>query len=263
MRDSRSRFLIAVKLPCRDTMSTDFSPPVLSRENARMNRMLPVGTLLLLLASTSSVQGQQYTNLLRDGSLSQWMLPNGNLVENGWQVEPGGVLHLVGKGDNIITRDEYQDFDLWFEYRIAEKGNSGIKYRVQKFGNSWLGCEYQIQDDSAFPKLDPKHHTASLYDVFDKSNAIFERKYAPADQYNVGRIVISNNRIRHWMNGNLIIDELDCSARFHEAVQNSKFKDDEGFGTNHSGRLMLTDHGSEVWYRNLYIRRLSPRLCVP
>ena len=205
-----------------------------------MNRMLSVGTLLLLLTGTRSVLGQQYTNLIQDGSLSQWMLPNGDAVENGWQIDAGGLLHLAGKGDNILTRDEYQDFDLWFEYRIEEKGNSGIKYRVQKFGNSWLGCEYQIQDDSAFPQLDPKHYTASLYDVFDKSNAIFERKYAPAGQFNVGRIVVQNNRIRHWMNGNLIIDELDCSARFYDAVQNSKFRDNKGFGTNPSGRLMLT-----------------------
>ena len=228
-----------------------------------MNRMLSVGTLLLLLTGTRSVLGQQYTNLIQDGSLSQWMLPNGDAVENGWQIDAGGLLHLAGKGDNILTRDEYQDFDLWFEYRIEEMGNSGIKYRVQKFGNSWLGCEYQIQDDSAFPQLDPKHYTASLYDVFDKSNAIFERKYAPAGQFNVGRIVVQNNRIRHWMNGNLIIDELDCSARFYDAVQNSKFRDNKGFGTNPSGRLMLTDHGSDVWYKNLFIRRLSPRLCVP
>lgn len=228
-----------------------------------MNRMLSVGTLLLLLTGTRSVLGQQYTNLIQDGSLSQWMLPNGDAVDNGWQIEAGGLLHLAGQGDNILTRDEYQDFDLWFEYRIEEKGNSGIKYRVQKFGNSWLGCEYQIQDDSAFPQLDPKHYTASLYDVFDKSNAIFERKYAPAGQFNVGRIVVQNNRIRHWMNGNLIIDELDCSARFYDAVQNSKFRDNKGFGTNPSGRLMLTDHGSDVWYKNLFIRRLSPRLCVP
>lgn len=228
-----------------------------------MNRMLSVGTLLLLLTGTRSVLGQQYTNLIQDGSLSQWMLPNGDAVDNGWQIEAGGLLHLAGKGDNILTRDEYQDFDLWFEYRIEEMGNSGIKYRVQKFGNSWLGCEYQIQDDSAFPQLDPKHYTASLYDVFDKSNAIFERKYAPAGQFNVGRIVVQNNRIRHWMNGNLIIDELDCSARFYDAVQNSKFRDNKGFGTNPSGRLMLTDHGSDVWYKNLFIRRLSPRLCVP
>ncbi len=218
---------------------------------------------LFLVMSCGNAMAQTFTNLTADRLLSQWMLPNGDAVEKGWQIETDGTLHLIGKGDNIITRDEYQDFDLWFEYRIAEKGNSGIKYRVQKFGSSWLGCEYQIQDDSGFPNLPPKHYTASLYDVIDKSSPIFERKYAATGEFNVGRVIVHNNRIRHWMNGNLIIDELDHSPRFAEAIEKSKFQSSEGFGRNPSGRLMLTDHGSEVWYRNLYIRRLSSTVCVP
>ncbi len=228
-----------------------------------MSRHVPVCAAMLLVLSCGHAMAQSYTNLTEDRSLSQWMLPNGNDVEKGWQIEADGTLHLAGKGDNIVTRDEFQDFDLWFEYRIAEKGNSGIKYRVQKFGSSWLGCEYQIQDDSAFPNLPAKHYTASLYDVIDKSSPIFERKYAAEGQFNVGRVIIHNNRIRHWMNGNLIIDEFDSSPRFADAVEKSKFRNNEGFGRNPSGRLMLTDHGSEVWYRNVYIRRLSPTVCIP
>jgi hypothetical protein len=227
-----------------------------------MLRTVPVVALILVAAASPAV-AQQYTDLLKDRSLSHWMLPNGNEVEKGWQFDGDGTLHLSGKGDNIITREEYGDFDLWFEFKIAEKGNSGIKYRVQKFGNSWLGCEYQIQDDAAFPKQSAKHYTASLYDVVEKSSPILERKYAAPGQYNVGRIVVENHRIRHWMNGNLIIDELDYSQKFKDALDQSKFKNHEGFGRNPSGRLMLTDHGSEVWYRNLYIRRLSPAVCVP
>ncbi|MFO0975462.1 MAG: DUF1080 domain-containing protein [Planctomycetaceae bacterium] len=220
-------------------------------------------TLCFSLASSNELLAQQYSNLLDGKSLSQWMLPNGEDVKEGWQFDPDGTLHLAGKGNNIITKDEYQDFDLWFEYRISEKGNSGIKYRVAKFGNSWLGCEYQIQDDSAFPKLPAKHYTASLYDVFDKSSPILERRYLAPTEFSVGRIIVQNHRIRHWMNGNLIIDERDDSPRFQEAIQKSKFRSETGFGTNASGRLMLTDHGSEVWYRNLYIRRLNNCAMIP
>ena len=228
-----------------------------------MSRIVPALSILLMTAMLNQLQAQQYSNLLQDRSLSQWMLPNGADVETGWQVDADGTLHLSGKGDNIITRNEFRDFDLWFEYRIAEKGNSGIKYRVQKFGSSLLGCEYQIQDDASFPNLPAKHYTASLYDVIDRSSSIFERKYAPAGEFNVGRIIVQNNHIRHWMNGNLIIDELDCSPRFLDAIEQSKFRNQDGFARNQSGRLMLTDHGSEVWYRNLYIRPLSPGVCLP
>ena len=200
---------------------------------------------------------QQYTNLLQDSSLSQWTKPNGDPVGEGWTLEPGGTLHLAGKGGNLISKDEYGDFDLWFEYRISEKGNNGIKYRVQTYGNSLLGLEYQIQDDHSFPNMADKHKTATLYDLFTPSQPIFKQEYRPLDEFNVGRIVVQNNRIRHWMNGRLIIDECSGSLRWLDAVQNSKFRSHENFGQNQSGRLMLTDHNSEVWYRNVYVRRLD------
>lgn len=213
--------------------------------------------VMTLALNANVVKAQNYSNLLQDRSLRLWTLPNGEPVKEGWQFEADGVLHLVGKGNNILTRDEYQDFDLWFDFRISEKGNNGIKYRVQKFGSSWLGPEYQIQDDAAFPKMAAKHYTASLYDLVDRSNSIFERRYLPLTEWSSGRIVVQHNRLRHWMNGNLIIDENSDSQHFDEAVNASKFKSTTGFGKNHSGRIMLTDHGSEVWYRNVYIRSLN------
>ncbi len=202
-------------------------------------------------------EAQTYTNLLSGASLSHWMTPGGDAVKEGWQIESGNVLHLSGRGGNIITREEFGDFDLWFDYRVEEKGNNGIKYRVLKYGDSLLGLEYQIQDDGGFPDMHEKHKTAALYDLFEPSLPIFERQYKPLSEFSTGRIVVQNNRIRHWMNGQLIIDECSDSARFSDAVQNSKFRDREGFGRNHKGRLMLTDHNSDVWFRNLYIRRLD------
>ena len=232
-----------------------------------MIRLLHVAVSLLFFSlnvfSLNPVEAQQYSNLIQSRSLNQWMLTGGGAVEKGWQVEPDGTLHLSGKGENIVTREEYGDFDLWFEFRISEKGNSGIKYRVKPYGTSWLGIEYQVQDDAAFPKMSPKHYTASLYDIIDQSSPMLQRKYAAPGEFNVARIIVQKHRIRHWMNGNLIIDELDCSPSFLDGIANSKFKDTPGFGRNHCGHLMLTDHGSEVWYRNLYVRRLDGCASLP
>ena len=217
-----------------------------------------VMTITAFAGSPSWAFAQQYVNLLQDSSLNHWTKQNGDpVVDTGWSVEPGGILHLSGKGGNLITRDLFGDFDLWFEYKISEKGNNGIKYRVQKYGNSMLGLEYQIQDDGSFPNMADKHKTAGLYDLFVPSQPIFSRQYLPLDQYNVGRIVVQNNRLRHWMNGRMIIDEHVGSDSWTEAVQNSKFKNHEAFGQNRLGHLMLTDHGSEVWFKNIYIRRLD------
>ena len=228
-----------------------------------MKSLLPVLAMFIVVGSAGNAVAQNYTDLLQDRTLHHWMLPSGGTVEKGWIFDPDGALHLVGKGDNILTHCEYQNFDLWFDFRISEKGNSGIKYRVQKYGSSWLGPEYQIQDDSAFPKQSAKHQTASLYDLVDRSHEAFERRYLPLSEWSVGRIIVQNNRIRHWMNGNLIIDEHTESQHFSDAVNASKFKSTAGFGTNCSGRIMLTDHGSEVWYRNVFIRNLNGCAMVP
>ncbi|MFO0425961.1 MAG: DUF1080 domain-containing protein [Planctomyces sp.] len=214
-------------------------------------------SLLVLLLPAAEAQGPAYTNLLSDAGLSMWMKTDGSAVSGGWLLESDGVLHLKGDGGNIITREQYGDFDLWFEYRIASKGNSGIKYRVTQYDTSWLGPEYQIQDDAAFPDMGDKHLTASLYDLISISQPIFRRSYRTENEFNVGRILVQNNHVRHWQNGNLVIDECFGAPRFQAAVSESKFRDRAGFGTNRVGRLMLTDHHSEVWFRNVFVRRLD------
>jgi hypothetical protein len=210
------------KIPIRCILSRDFH---CQPTGVEMKSCLSAITLMCIFGSAGNAVAQQYTNLIPDRSLHLWMSSDGNPVQTGWGFDPDGALHLSGKGGNIVTRCEYQNFDLWFEFRISEKGNSGIKYRVQKYDSSWLGLEYQIQDDAAFPDQTPKHHTASLYDLVDRSSPILERRYLPLSEWSVGRIVVQNNRLRHWMNGNLVIDECSESQHFSDAVQDSKFKD--------------------------------------
>jgi hypothetical protein len=220
------------------------------------------GLLFLTILNTPAT-AQHYTDLLHSKDLSQWMLENGGEVRSGWTLESDGSLHLAGRGGNLLSKEDYGDFDLWFEWKISAKGNSGIKYRVMQYGKSWLGPEYQIQDDAAFPKMSAEHYTASLYDLVDRSQPIFSRRYLDLNEYSVGRVIVQRHRIRHWMNGNLVIDERDDSEHFAAAVKDSKFRGQEGFGKNHTGKLMLTDHGSEVWYRNIFIRRLDHCAVIP
>jgi len=214
--------------------------------------------LLLLFAATYLISGPvccaQYINLLDNQSLHHWMTTAGESVTSGWTFDSDGTLHLQGSGGNIVTRDEYGDFELWFDFRIAEGGNSGIKYRVREYGSSMLGCEYQILDDDAYPDLSRKHNTASLYDIFEPMVSPLAKK--SGDQFNTGKVTVSRGRIRHWINGQLTIDECVGTGRWLDHIRESKFSERTGFGQNSCGRIMLTDHRSEVWYRNLYIRRL-------
>lgn len=225
------------------------------------SRLLMATALCLSLNGVAAAQ--TFQNLLQDSRLSHWTHADGQPVRDGWKLEADGTLHLAGHGGNLITRELYGDFELWFEYRISEKGNNGIKYRVSRYGDSLLGIEYQIQDDASFPDMHEKHRTGGLYDLIAISNPVFRREYKPLETFNVGRIVVQNHRVRHWLNGRLIIDECIGTPRWFEAVSASKFSDKPGFGTNRCGHLMLTDHHSEVWFRNVFVRRLDGCPPVP
>ena len=187
------------------------------------------------------------------------MKPNGDAVDKGWEIQPDGTLHLNGRGGHILSRQQYGDFELWFEFRIAEKGNSGIKYRVKQYNKSWLGLEYQVLDDSAFPKLTREHHTASLYDLV--TPIPLQTRFNPEGEFNVGKVRVQNQRIQHWINGQLMIDQPVGTDSWDHHVANSKFNKHEGFGENTVGHIMVTDHGSEVWYRNVFIKSLSGPCC--
>lgn len=231
-----------------------FIPSVLLRVATRVCPVIIVTALCL-----PGVHGQDYINLI-DADMTHWMHPDGKDVAPGWAVEPGGVLHLKPKAGHIVSREEFGDFELWFEFRISEKGNSGIKYRVRQYDKAWLGLEYQILDDAAFPKLTRDHLTASLYDlVLPRTEST---RFNPSGEFNVGKIRVENGVVSHWINGQLTIRTPLQGPSWEGHVAASKFRNREQFGQNTMGRLMLTDHNSEVWYRNVFVRRLNTAACA-
>ncbi len=212
-----------------------------------------VWTLVVILFCAALVDAAraQELDLLQTGGLENWVKADGQPVDSPkWELGDG-TLHLTsGGGGNIFFRDWVGDFILKFEWRISEKGNSGVKYRVQKYGDSWLGCEYQLQDDGT--NSISKQSTASLYDVIEPSSAI---RPNPVGEWNTAMIVASNNHIQHWMNAALVVSTTTGSWDWLTRVNNSKFNAHPGWGQNWTGRIMLQDHGSEVWFRNISLTR--------
>ncbi|MEM6867931.1 MAG: DUF1080 domain-containing protein, partial [Cyanobacteria bacterium P01_C01_bin.121] len=50
----------------------------------------------------------------------------------GWSVADGVLAFTPGEGNggDIMTREQYGDFDLSFEFNVSPEGNSGVIYRV-------------------------------------------------------------------------------------------------------------------------------------
>jgi len=185
-------------------------------------------------------------------SLDNWSLQNGKSVPSGWEVIDGTIHRKASKRrvGHIVTRHEYGDFDLSFEWKLAKRGNSGVKYRVRKYGNKMLGCEYQIFDVAKTGRPPGKRDTGAIYSLFEPDP---KRQLNPSGQFNASRIVVRGDHIQHWLNGRLIVSATVGSPEWEKRVANSKFNDVPDFGRNRRGRIMLTDHGAEVWYRNLRI----------
>jgi len=201
--------------------------------------------------------------LLFDGtSLSGWTLLNGQPVSDAWEAVDG-TLHLKpgqSRGANIVTDREYRDFDLSFDWKITAGGNNGLKYRVRQYGNQFLGCEYQMLDDDAYrAQLKPRGMTGSLYEIYEPLDS---KPLRPVGEFNHSRIVVRGQHVEHWLNGQRIVSAEVGSPDWLERVAASKFSDVEAFGLNRDGKIMLTDHGSEVWYRNMVLTPLEETVLV-
>ncbi len=221
-----------------------------------MCRTLVIWSALIVLLAGASAAAQQPIPLFDGTSLHGWQRMDGKPVEDDWEIV-AGTLHLKdlpGSGANLFTTQEYTDFDLEFEWRISPKGNNGLKYRVRQYGNQYLGCEYQILDDAAY-NLNPRGMTGSLYELYEPSEA---KQLKPVGEFNHSRIVVRGNHIEHWLNGARIVSATVGTAEWDQRVAASKFGKYEGFGENRSGLIMLTDHNSEVWYRNIILTPLPP-----
>lgn len=240
--------------------------PLTVQEWSKRGRRMAISLIAFATLTTPSIRkanGQEIVTptsewkaLFNGSSLEGWTTVSGKPVTKGWEVVDG-ELHLSVAGDrggSIVTDREYTNFELHFSWRIAPGGNNGIKYRVREYDGRTLGLEYQIIDDDGHKsKLKPLHRTGSIYDLYDADPSRFLR---PAGEYNDSRIVVRDGQIEHWLNGQQVAFAQVGTDDWMQRVAKSKFAEREGFGQYRTGKIMLTDHNSEVWFRYVVLREL-------
>ncbi len=156
---------------------------------------------------------------------------------------------------DLITDATYDQFDIKWDWKISQGGNSGLKYFVLEDLPSAIGHEYQMIDDERHPdaKIGPHRQTASFYDVFPAAN----RPLKPAGEWNSSEVIVKGNHVEHWLNGKRVLQyELD-SPELGAAIAKSKFKDIARFGKPQKGHILIQDHGDQVWFRNVRLKPLT------
>lgn len=205
---------------------------------------------------------QGWTLLFNGDNLDGWISAGKNTPpEKGWTVENGAIIVNRGgrqRGGDIITEEQFSEFDLRFEFKLTKAANSGVKYLFAKYEKGgWLGSEYQVLDDDFHPDAkagrDGNRKTASLYDVLPAG----KKKMKPTGEWNQGRVVVKGSIVTHYLNGKKVLSYDRNSKMYEEAWKLSKFKDTEPmFGCVEKGHILLQDHDDEVSYRNVKIKRL-------
>lgn len=203
----------------------------------------------------SAAEAGKWTVLFDGTSTEHWRAYRGESFPNGgWKVEDG-VLTSIGSGDrvDIITRDDFTNFELELEWRVEARGNSGIFYRVNEEAKTiWHAApEVQILDDGSSGNT--VQSAGSLYDLVAPSE---QKRLRPVGEFNKTRLIVRGSQVEHWLNGEKIASyDLD-DADLKEKIKKSKFGKYDDFGRTETGPIGLQHHGDTVGFRNIRIRQL-------
>ncbi|NBC02709.1 MAG: DUF1080 domain-containing protein [Bacteroidetes bacterium] len=259
-----------------------------------MIKQLPLLLLLagLITACSSDTEQQQAESMEQEeaplNSLTQeeiddgWVLLFDGETNEGWHgymkdsfpaawVIDDAALHIQGSGrgeagaadgGDILYEEPFGNFHLKLDWKVSEGGNSGIFYLGQEtdeFDYIWMTApEYQILDNENHPDAmlgeNGNRQSASLYDIYpaDPQNS------NPAGEWNSAEIIVYNGTVVHKQNGETVVEYHLWTPKWYEDVAESKFPDlNENWAeVAEEGFIGLQDHGDDVWFRNIKIKRL-------
>ena len=195
--------------------------------------------------------------VLFDGkSLDAWRGYKGSAVPQGWRVENGAMTKNGSVGD-LVSKDEFGDFELELEWKIGEGGNGGIFYRATEEYDHvyWSGPEYQLLDDTKAADNKTRLTCAGAAYALYPSPA---GHLKPVGEFNATRIVARGAHVEHWLNNFKLLEYELWSPDWEAKVKASKFAVYPNFGRAKRGHVALQgDHEGTLAFRNIRIRALK------
>lgn len=200
----------------------------------------------------SAKENKEGFKLLFDGTnLSNFQ---GDLVN--YRVEDGNI-YVKPRGNgfgNLYTKEEYSDFVFRFEFKLTPGANNGIGVRAEMGKDAaYYGMEIQVLDH--FNKIyqpglmDYQYH-GSVYGIIPTQN---RNCLKPVGEWNEEEIYFKGNYVRVTLNGTVITE-----GDIKEATKNGNYDHKEHPGLfNKTGYIGFLGHGSELWFRNVRVKRLK------
>ncbi|REG84524.1 3-keto-disaccharide hydrolase [Algoriphagus antarcticus] len=215
--------------------------------------------------TVAEAPAEEWTDLFANNDFSNWHKYGGGEVGKAWKIENGEAYldaknkdgWQTGDGGDIITNEEYENFHLKYDWKIAQNGNSGVifySHEASEYQNSWnTGMEMQVLDNEGHP--DSKivsHRAGDLYDLIVSS----EETVKPYGEWNSAEIISNNGKLDLILNGTTVVSTTLWTPEWEALIADSKFKDMPNFGTYKKGRIALQDHGDLVTFKNVMIKKL-------
>lgn len=228
---------------------------------------------MAVLAACSSVKSSGTMNAdtsknsgwisLFDGKTTNGWHGYGNTPVPIWEVNDGALfLNVAKKTDKadqyLVSDEEFDNFHLKLDWKIIKDGNSGIIFYVNedttRFKHPYnSGPEMQVLDNEGHPDAKiPKHRAGDLYDLIASSKETVK----PAGEWNHAEIISNKGKLDFYLNGTNIVSTTLWDDHWRNLIAGSKFNTMPGFGTFRKGHISLQDHGDNVWFKNIMIKRL-------
>ncbi len=213
----------------------------------------------LIVAMLATLSGQvaqpQWGSLFDGQTIAHWRGYKMATVPDSWRVEEGAITWTKGVAADLVSREQYTNFEFEFDWKVPPGGNSGVMFRVtEELEQTYhSGPEFQILHNAGHSDgTNPMTSAGSNHSLHAPTKDMTK----PVGEWNQGRLVVNGNHVEHWLNGEKVVDYDLHSPDWTKRLMASKFKDVPRYGRESKGHLVLQEHGSRIQYKNLRIKVL-------
>jgi hypothetical protein len=159
------------------------------------------------------------------------------VMRTGWYAKDE-ELHFTGHGENLCSVKDYQDFEMYVDWKIEKDGDAGIYLRGSPQVQIW---------DLARTNVGAQVGSGGLYNNTKNPKNPLKVADNPIDEWNTFRIIMKGERVTVYLNGELVVDQSILENYWDRKIP-IFIKD----------AIELQAHGNHITYRNIYVKELTP-----